>query len=73
MTISELQSSPIFDELTNFWRFVNGTIVHHDDGVRSRERLHLSQKILDEYCEEFRVERAFDDHAFNNAIEGYRG
>ncbi len=49
---------------------MNRTVIHDDDGLRSREGPHLQEKILDECREQLHIERTLDNCAFNDAVEG---
>ncbi len=64
---------PGLDDVPYPRNLVDGAVVHDDDGLGSGERLHLEDQICDEGGEKIPVERALDDHAFDNAVvEGNR-
>ena len=65
----EIKDSLRFDPFSYFRSFVDSTIIHYDDGVWARKRLHFLQEAVDESNEKFRVVSPLYNEAIENAIQ----
>ena len=59
---------PRFNKVDNGRVLVNPTIIHYNNWIGGRKRLHLGQEATDECVEEFSIEGAFNDVTMYNAI-----
>lgn len=63
-----MDSIPSLDDVPNTRDLMNRTVVHDDDGLGGRERLHLEDKIQDERSKKVSIEGTLDDHALNDTV-----
>ena len=59
---------PRLDKFLNVGMLVNSTVVHHDNGVWGRKRLHVVEESSDKCREGFHAKGAFDYAAMQEPI-----
>lgn len=59
---------PMFNKIQYVWMFMNATVVHYNNGIWGRERLHVIKGALNEFVKAGGIKCTFKNIAVKNSF-----